>query len=121
EIARLIGSVRQFPERSHLVGAYALGKAQRLIRLLRDGGWDEPIYIHGALLKLCDYYQDQGIELGELRPATVEAGTSRKAFEGTIVVCPPSALADRWSRRFPDPITSFASGWMRIRQRAKQG
>jgi putative mRNA 3-end processing factor len=32
--------VAQFPERSHLVGAYALGKAQRVIRLLREAGWD---------------------------------------------------------------------------------
>jgi len=28
EVARLLRSVAQFPERSHLVGAYALGKAQ---------------------------------------------------------------------------------------------
>ena len=42
-------------------------------------------------------------------------------FAGAIVVGPPSAFADRWARRFPDPISCFASGWMRIRQRAKQG
>src|ERR1700742_5143248 len=34
----LVASARQFPERAHLVGAYALGKAQRLIRLLREAG-----------------------------------------------------------------------------------
>lgn len=38
EIARLLRSVTQFPERSHIIGAYALGKAQRVIRLLREGG-----------------------------------------------------------------------------------
>jgi putative mRNA 3-end processing factor len=37
------------------------------------------------------------------------------------VLCPPSALNDRWSRRFADPVTAMASGWMRVRQRAKQG
>ena len=67
EIARLLKSAQQFPERAHLVGAYALGKAQRVIRLLRDAGYDKPIYIHGALAKLCDYYQSQGIDLGDLR------------------------------------------------------
>ena len=35
-------SLAQFPERTHLVGVYALGKAQRLIRLLRDAGYDAP-------------------------------------------------------------------------------
>ncbi|MGQ2931822.1 MAG: ligase-associated DNA damage response exonuclease, partial [Sphingopyxis sp.] len=69
EIARLLKSVRQFPERAHLVGAYALGKAQRVIKLIRQAGHNEPIYIHGALQKLCDYYQSQGIDLGPLEPA----------------------------------------------------
>ncbi|TPK88815.1 ligase-associated DNA damage response exonuclease [Mesorhizobium sp. B2-4-12] len=119
EIARLLKSVAQFPERSHLVGAYALGKAQRVMRLLRDAGYDRPLYIHGALARLSDYYQSQGIDLGTLEPATVES--SKEDFAGAIVVGPPAAFADRWARRFPDPISCFASGWMRIRQRAKQG
>jgi putative mRNA 3-end processing factor len=119
EIARLLESVRQFPERAHLVGAYALGKAQRVIRLLRDAGYNETIYIHGALAKLSDYYVSQGVELGPLAPATVESG-AKDQFAGAIVVGPPSAFADRWARRFPDPVSCFASGWMRIRQRAKQ-
>jgi putative mRNA 3-end processing factor len=29
-------------------------------------------------------------------------------------------LNDRWSRRLPEPITAMASGWMRVRQRARQ-
>ncbi|WP_343314879.1 ligase-associated DNA damage response exonuclease [Brucella sp. BE17] len=120
EIATLLKSLSQFPERSHLVGAYSLGKAQRVIRLIRQAGYDEPIYIHGGLQKLCDYYQTQGIELGHLLPATLERGDAMPDFAGKIVVGPPSAFSDRWARRFPDPLPAFASGWMRIRQRAKQ-
>jgi putative mRNA 3-end processing factor len=120
EIAKLLASVAQFPERTHLVGAYALGKAQRVIRLIRDAGYDEPIYIHGALQKLCDLYAGEGIDLGRLEPATLEKGRKHD-FAGSIVVGPPSAFADRWARRFADPVSCFASGWMRIRQRAKQG
>ena len=119
EIARLLKSVAQFPERAHLVGAYALGKAQRVMKELRQAGYDRPIHIHGALAKLSAYYQSQGIDLGPLEPATVEAG--RKGdFAGAVVIGPPSAFADRWARRFPDPVACFASGWMRIRQRARQ-
>ncbi len=119
EIARLLKSVAQFPERSHLVGAYALGKAQRVMKELRQAGYDRPIHIHGALAKLSAYYQEEGIDLGTLEPATVEAG--RKGdFAGAVVIGPPSAFADRWARRFPDPVSCFASGWMRIRQRARQ-
>lgn len=120
EIATLLKSLTQFPERAHLVGAYSLGKAQRVIKLIRDAGYDEPIYIHGGLQKLCDYYQTQGIDLGQLEPATLERGEASPDFAGKIVVGPPSAFSDRWARRFPDPLPAFASGWMRIRQRAKQ-
>jgi putative mRNA 3-end processing factor len=119
EIDRLLASLASFPERAHLVGAYALGKAQRVIRLLRERGYEKPIFIHGALEKLCAYYQGQRIDLGPLLPATLDKADG-KDFAGEIVVGPPSAFADRWARRFADPVSSFASGWMRIRQRAKQ-
>jgi len=120
EIGRLLKSVAQFPQRTHLVGTYALGKAQRVMRLLRDAGYDRPIYIHGALATISDYYQRRGIDLGRLEPATVENG-AKTDFAGAVVIGPPSAFQDRWARRFADPLACFASGWMRIRQRAKQG
>jgi len=117
EIARLLRSVAQFPERSHLVGAYALGKAQRIIRLLREAGWDRPIFVHGALERLNGLYQRHGVDLGPLEPAT---SAKKQDFAGEIIIAPPSATQDRWSRRFPDPVTAFASGWMQVRARARQ-
>lgn len=119
EMGKLLSSLDQFPERTHLIGAYALGKAQRVIRLLRDAGYDRPIYIHGALERLCDYYAGQGIDLGDLRPATL-GSHDQSIFKGAVVVGPPSAFADRWARRFHEPLPTFASGWMMVRQRAKQ-
>jgi putative mRNA 3-end processing factor len=119
EIRRLIGSLAQFPDRTHLVGVYALGKAQRVIRLLRDAGYDAPVYLHGALRRLCDYYVSRGIALGELPDATVARGTARD-FAGAVVLGPPSAFAATWVRRFADPLVAFASGWMQVRARARQ-
>ena len=123
EIHKLLASLAAFPERAHLVGAYALGKAQRVIKRLREEGYERTIYIHGALEKLCRLYQEEGIDLGPLELATVETGRKSNGgvdFAGAVVVGPPSAFADRWARRFPDPVSCFASGWMSIRQRAKQ-
>jgi putative mRNA 3-end processing factor len=117
EIAKLLQSVALFPERTHLVGAYALGKAQRLIALIRQAGYEAPIYIHGALEKLTDYYASQGVRLGDVRKVVA---TERTKMGGAIVICPPSAVQDLWARRFPDPVTAFASGWMRVRARARQ-
>jgi putative mRNA 3-end processing factor len=117
EIAKLLRSVEQFPERAHMVGAYALGKAQRIIRLLREAGWERTIYVHGALERLNHLYERHGIALGPLAPAT---STAKQDFAGQIIIAPPGALADRWSRRFPDPVSAFASGWMQVRARARQ-
>lgn len=117
EVARLLHSVALFPERCHLIGVYALGKCQRLIRLLRQAGWEAPIFLHGALAAMCDLYERLGVPLGALRLVS-EAG--REEMRGAIVLAPPSALADRWTRRLPDPVIGMASGWMRVRQRARQ-
>ena len=117
EIGRLLKSVADQPERSHLVGCYALGKAQRVIALLRDAGWDAPIYLHGAMLRLCALYEELGVPLGDLRPAL---DVPKAELAGQIVIAPPSAIRDRWSRRFPDPVTCQASGWMSVKQRARQ-
>ncbi|WP_050526061.1 ligase-associated DNA damage response exonuclease [Pseudorhodobacter aquimaris] len=119
EITRLLASIAAFPERAHLIGAYALGKAQRIIMLLRHAGWDGPIYIHGALQRLCDYHISQGIPLGDLRPATISRG-QKADFAGQIILGPPSAFAATWAQRFPDPVICFASGWMQVRARARQ-
>src|SRR5690606_22581367 len=117
EIARLLASMRDHPERAHLIGAYALGKAQRVISLLCEAGYDAPIYLHGAMLRLCALYEERGIALGELRHAT-EAG--REDLAAAMVIAPPSALKDRWSRRLPDPVLAMASGWMIVKQRVRQ-
>ena len=117
EIAKLIGAVRAEPDRCVLVGAYALGKAQRVMAEIRAAGWDAPIYIHGAMEKMCALYAAHGVDLGELR---LVSETDKADMAGQIIVAPPSALNDRWSRRLPDPVTAMASGWMRVRQRARQ-
>jgi putative mRNA 3-end processing factor len=116
EIAKLLHSVAVFPERAHLVGAYSLGKAQRLIALIRQAGYDKPIFLHGALESITRYYAAR-MELGSL-PLVREAKKSELA--GVIALCPPSALKDVWTRRFPEPVAAFASGWMRVRARARQ-
>ncbi len=116
QIEKLLRSVVVFPERAHLVGAYSLGKAQRVIALIRAAGYDKPIYLHGALEKITNYYAEH-LDLGELR---LVSGAKKAELGGAIAIAPPSSLTDLWSRRFPDPVTAFASGWMRVRARARQ-
>jgi len=117
EIAKLLKSVTLFPERAHLIGVYSLGKAQRVIALIRKAGYDKPIYLHGALENITHYYQSRGIDLGNVQLARDK---QKAELVGAITLCPPSALKEVWSRRFPDPVTCYASGWMRVRARARQ-
>ncbi|MBU6419135.1 MAG: ligase-associated DNA damage response exonuclease [Proteobacteria bacterium] len=116
EIGKLLKSHALFPERTHVVGAYSLGKSQRLIACLRQAGYDAPIYLHGAHANLCALYEKFGVKLGDLRPATA---AQKAQLKGAIVLAPPSAVGERWGRRLEDPVVAQASGWMRIRQRAK--
>src|SRR6202011_1519884 len=117
EIDKLLESVALFPERAHIVGPYPLGKGQRVIALLRQAGYERPVYIHGALEAITRYYAGRGIALGDVRLV----GEAKKAeLAGAIAVAPPLALKDAWTRRFPDPVKAFASGRMRVRARARQ-
>src|SRR3546814_19601378 len=65
---------------------------------------------------MCQLYAIHGVDLGELR---LVSETDKAEMAGQIVLAPPSALTDRWSRRLPDPVTAMASGWLRVRQRAR--
>ena len=117
EIDKLLQQMRCNTASVFLLGAYSLGKAQRVINLLRQAGYDEEIFIHGAMEKLCDYYITERINLGRLKKVSKHES---KDFNGRLVVAPPSALKDRWSRRFKNITRCYASGWMLIKQRAKQ-
>ncbi|MEM1195024.1 MAG: ligase-associated DNA damage response exonuclease [Pseudomonadota bacterium] len=117
EMEKLLAVLQAHPDQCVLIGAYALGKAQRVIAQLRIAGHKDPIYLHGAMEKMCRLYQEHGVDLGDLR---LVADYTKEEMRGAIIIAPPSALNDRWSRRLPDPITAMASGWMRVRQRARQ-
>jgi putative mRNA 3-end processing factor len=69
------------------------------------------------MIRLCELYVGRGIPLGDLRHSL---DIPKSELAGRIVIAPPSAIKDRWSRRLPDPVLAVASGWMSVKQRAKQ-
>jgi putative mRNA 3-end processing factor len=96
--------------RTSVLFVYALGKAQRVL-----GGIDTtagPIAGHGAVRVCRDGYVSGGVELPEL-PALDEL--SPEDLRRALVLAPPSAQGSPWMRRFRNPSTAFASGWMHIR------
>ena len=117
EVKKLIKSIKANVNKTHLIGVYALGKCQRLITLLRNLGYDETIYLHGALTKISDFYSKNNIKLGNISNISE---CSRSEYANMLVLCPPSSLNDKWSQKFKNVVKGYASGWMRIRQRVKQ-
>ncbi len=99
EIRRLLDSVALFPERTHVVGCYALGKCQRLIALLRQAGWDGPIWLHGALASMC-----RGLSRARRRTRRSAAGD--RGGEGV----PGRRHRSRTPRRHRRPLGETAGG-----------
>lgn len=101
--------------RASVLFAYALGKAQRVLRGLADlaDPLPGPIYTHGAVERINDAYREAGIALPATRRVADAPADTR--YADALVVAPPSARGTRWLARF-DPLSSaFASGWMAIR------
>ena len=98
--------------RISILGAYALGKAQRILSGL-DAGIG-PILTHGAVEATTEILRTQGCVLPET--VAVTAGVNAKSYPRAIVIAPPSAEATPWASRFgPNAAAAFASGWMRLR------
>jgi putative mRNA 3-end processing factor len=101
----------QAQNRTSVLFAYALGKAQRILAGLPSGSG--PIFTHGAVETVNRIYRAAGVALPVTRPAGEIH--DKALLAGALVVAPPSADQPAWMRRFPNPSRAFASGWMRIR------
>ncbi|AMY70110.1 RNA procession exonuclease-like protein [Frigidibacter mobilis] len=97
--------------RVSILGAYSLGKAQRLLAGLDPG--IGPILTHGAVEEMTAILRAEGLDL----PATLRVvpGVNARSHPGALVLAPPAALGTPWARRFGPASEGFASGWMRLR------
>ena len=101
----------QNQNKTAVVFAYALGKAQRIL-----GGVDReigPILVHGAVHRFLDEYRAQGIDLPDANYASVEHAKVSKGK--ALLIAPPSALGTPWMKKFRPVSMAFASGWMAVR------
>ena len=97
--------------RTSVLGAYALGKAQRILSHLDPG--IGPILTHGAIEATNQVLRAQGIVLPDTVQVTAEV--TAKSHPGGLVLATPSALGTTWMKRWGPTSTAFASGWMRLR------
>jgi putative mRNA 3-end processing factor len=97
--------------RCSILGAYALGKAQRLLSTVNPE--IGPILTHGAIENTNDVLRNQGITLPDTIYAAPEI--TAKTHPGALILATPSALGTTWAKRFGAASTAFASGWMALR------
>ncbi|MGC1495931.1 MAG: ligase-associated DNA damage response exonuclease [Sulfitobacter sp.] len=93
------------------LGAYSLGKAQRLMSMLDPN--IGPILTHTAVENTNVVLRNQGIALTDTVHVTPELDP--KQHPGALVLSPPSAQGSAWARRFGPQESAFASGWMALR------
>lgn len=98
--------------RPSLIFCYALGKAQRILAELTKFT-ERPVYLHGAIASLTEIYRSQEIKM--LPTHLVSETKNSYSFQGDLILAPPSAHRSPWMKRFKEPQTAFASGWMQIR------
>jgi len=118
ELTKLLRSMHLFPDRPHLVAAYSLGKAQRVIASLRVLGFEETIYAHASVCDLNEVYSHFGIELGSVKPLE-QYEWNESSKQADVIVSPQGAKLG-W--RLPETIQlvcAGASGWNSVRKHAK--
>jgi putative mRNA 3-end processing factor len=104
-------------QRASVLTCYSFGKAQRIL-----SGVDPsigPVIVHGAVDPLNRAYREAGVDLPETQSVL---HVSRADIKRSLVICPPSAAASPWMRRFgADAQLAFASGWMQVRGNRRRG
>lgn len=97
--------------RTCLLGAYSLGKAQRLL-----AGLDPnigPIFCHAAIENINEVYEKLGVGLHHR--TTIHDQQKKSDYAGAMVICPPASIQSSWASRFPEPVAGSASGWYALR------
>lgn len=97
--------------RVSLIGAYGLGKAQRIIAMMAASGLQGPIFTHGAVEPVTAILRDQGYPI----PPTTRVTAETRPPPDALVIAPPSALGSPWAARLGPRAEAVASGWMALR------
>jgi putative mRNA 3-end processing factor len=96
--------------KASVIGAYSLGKAQRILQNVGDIG---PVYTHGAIENMNEVIRHSGIQLRDTTRITRE--TDKSLLKGALVIATPSSLNSPWQRSLGPASNAIASGWMALR------
>ncbi|RZK77796.1 MAG: ligase-associated DNA damage response exonuclease, partial [Pedobacter sp.] len=97
-------------QKTSVLVAYSLGKAQRLIQGLAGYGH---IYVHNSIANLNDAFIKSGVDLPETIRITPEI--KKDELQRGIVIVPPALAEGKWIKSLTNGATGVCSGWMQVR------
>lgn len=93
-----------------LLGAYSLGKAQRLIRLMSEHCPQRQVLVHHSIIGLNRIYEQFGFHPGKYELYTRKQ--MKQADQNLVYIVPP--LTFNSYIRAKNVVRAFASGWMNL-------
>ncbi|MGV6830016.1 MAG: ligase-associated DNA damage response exonuclease [bacterium] len=103
-------SNNQSNHRTSVLIGYSLGKAQRILNLVKDTG---PVFVHTSINHLNNAISNAGVQLPQTKLWTAQ--TDKNELKDAIVIVPPSLVGSNMIKRIPNAATAICSGWMQIR------
>jgi putative mRNA 3-end processing factor len=109
-----IEEIKKFSEMNHniLLGAYSLGKAQRLTRLISDHCPQRTTYVHHSIFSINKVYESFGFNVGKYE--LYNRKSMKQPDQNLVYIVPP--LAFNSYIRAKNVVRAFASGWMRLQR-----
>ncbi len=106
----------QAAQRTSLLLAYSLGKAQRLIHGLANSV--DQVFVHGAVFNTQQALQNAGFKF----PSTVKVSSDipREQYHRNLVIAPGSAADSPWIKKLQPVSIGVCSGWMQVRGNARR-
>ncbi len=98
--------LEEYEKMNLVIGAYNLGKAQRLTLLLNQYFPERRIMVHPEAAGYHRFYEQQGISLGKWQHYNYQLF---RRTTGNILVAPPRAMSTYL--RDAGVVTAFATGW----------
>jgi putative mRNA 3-end processing factor len=98
-------------EKTSVLIAYSLGKAQRLLHPIVETG--KKIFLHGAIWNAHQALLKAGWQLPEVERVWQDA--PKDIYKGQVVIAPSSAESSPWIKRFTPYAIGICSGWMQVR------
>lgn len=95
-----------------MLGAYALGKSQRIIHLLNEHCPTKNIMVHHSIMPFVKIYEDYGMKIGNYK--MYDRKVMKNQHEHQVYIVPPMVFHSY--HKAINVVRAFASGWKNLQQ-----